>query len=160
MTITVHAEARIARPVDVVFALAAGRTANLARFFMGHKPLIPGISSATLVGRDDPPVAGTLRDVALSDGTSIQERVLAFEAPRLHRYDMAKMNLLQRTFCTNMVSEWRFEPDGEGASKVTWEYAIHERGLVGRMLGPLVARQFQRAMQSCLDNIGRAALAG
>ena len=54
MTITVHAEARIARPVDVVFALAAGRTANLARFFMGHKPLIPAISSATLVGRDDP----------------------------------------------------------------------------------------------------------
>ncbi len=160
MTITARAEARIARPVDVVFALAAGRTANLARFFMGHRPLIPGIRSISLVGRDDPPVAGTLRDVALSDGTHIQERVLAFEAPRLHRYDMAKMNLLQRALCSNMVSEWRFEPDGEGASRVTWEYAIHERGLMGRVLGPLVARHFQRAMQSCLDNIGRAALAG
>jgi hypothetical protein len=65
------------------------------------------------------------------------------------------MNLLQRALCSNMVSEWRFEPDGEGASRVTWEYAIHERGLVGRLLGPLVARQFQRAMQSCLDNVGR-----
>lgn len=160
MTITARAEARIARPVDVVFEIAAGRTANLARFFTGHKPLIPGIRSISLVGRDDPPVAGALRDVALSDGTRIQERVLAFEAPRLHRYDMARMNILQRALCTNMVSEWRFEPDGEGASKVTWEYAIHERGLAGRLLGPMVARHFQRAMQSCLDNIGRAALAG
>ena len=160
MTITVRAEVHIARPVDVVFGLAAGRTANLARFFSGHKPLIPGIRSASLVGCDDPPCAGTLRDVTLSDGTSIQERVLAFEAPRLHRYDMARMNTLQRLFCTNMVSEWRFEPDGEAACRVTWEYAIHERGLAGRVLGPLVAGQFKRAMQSCLDNIGRAALAG
>lgn len=160
MTITARAEARIARPVDVVFEIAAGRTSNIARFFTGHRPLIPGIRSISLVGRDDPPVAGTLRDVALSDGTRIQERVLAFEAPRLHRYDMARMNILQRALCTNMVSEWRFEPDGEGASRVTWEYAIHERGLAGRLLGPLVARQFQRAMQSCLDNIARAALAG
>ena len=55
---------------------------------------------------------------------------------------------------------WRFEADGEGASRVTWEYAIHERGLGGRLLGPLVARHFQRAMQTCLDNISRAALAG
>lgn len=160
MTITVRADVRIARPVDVVFELAAGRTANLARFFTGHKPLIPGIRSAALVGRADPPVVGALRDVALSDGTSIQERVLAFEAPRLHRYDMARMNLLQRVLCTNMVSEWRFEPDGEAASRVTWEYAIHERGLGGRLLGPLVARHFQHAMQSCLDNVAVAALAG
>jgi hypothetical protein len=160
MTITVRADVRIARPVDVVFALAAGRTANLARFFTGNKPLIPAIRSAALVGQEDPPTPGALRDVALSDGTSIQERVLAFEASRLHRYDMAKMNRLQKLICTNMVSEWRFEADGEGASRVSWEYAIHDRGIMGRLAGPLVARQFQRAMQSCLDNIARAALAG
>ena len=160
MTITVRAEVRIARPVDVVFELAAGRTASLGRFFTGHKPLIPAIRAASLVGRDDPPVAGCLRDVALADGTTIQERVLAFEAPRLHRYEMARMNLLQRVLCSNMVSEWRFEPDGEGASRVTWEYAIHERGPGGFLLGPMVARHFQRAMQSCLDNIARAAVAG
>ena len=160
MTITVLAEVRIARPVDVVFALAAGSTAALARFFTGHKPLIPAIRSASLVGQADPPVAGCLRDVALSDGTSIQERVLAFEAPRLHRYDMARMNPLQRLICTNMVSEWRFEADGEGACRVTWEYAIHPRGIIGRVLGPLVAGQFQRAMQTCLDNLARGALAG
>lgn len=160
MTITVRADVRIDRTVDVVFALAAGRTASLARFFTGHKPLIPAIRSVALVGQDDPPRAGSLRDVVLSDGTKIQERVLAFDAPRLHRYDMAKMNLLQRVLCSNMVSEWRFEPEGEGACRVVWEYSIHERGLGGRLLGPLVARHFQIAMQSCLDNIGRAALAG
>lgn len=159
MTITVRAEVRVARPVEPVFALAAGRTANLARFFSGHKPLIPGIRSATLVGRDDPPVAGDLRDVALSDGTTIRERVLAFEPPRRHRYDMAKMNLLQRVICTNMTSEWRFTEDGDG-SRVTWEYAIEERGVAGRLLGPMVSRAFQKAMQTCLDNLARAAVAG
>ncbi len=159
MTTTVRAEVRIPRPVEAVFALAAGRTSNLARFFSGHKPLIPGIRSAVLVGREDPPLAGTLRDVALSDGTSIQERVLAFDAPRLHRYDMAKMNLLQRIICSNMVSEWRFAEDGDGA-RVTWEYTIHEHGLGGRLLVGLVSRNFQKAMQTCLDNIARAAVAG
>jgi len=159
MTTTVRAEVRIPRPVEAVFALAAGRTSNLARFFSGHKPLIPGIRSAVLVGREDPPLAGTLRDVTLSDGTSIQERVLAFDAPRLHRYDMAKMNLLQRVICSNMVGEWRFAEDGDG-SRITWEYAIHEHGIGGRLLVGVVSRNFQKAMQTCLDNIGRAAVAG
>lgn len=159
MTTTVRAEVRVARPVEAVFALAAGRTDALARFFSGHKPLIPGIRSASLVGRDDPPVAGTLRDVELSDGSRIRERVLAFEAPRLHRYDMETMNLLQRVICSNMVGEWRFSEDGEG-SRVTWEYTIHEHGIAGRLLVGLVSRNFQKAMQTCLDNIARAAIAG
>lgn len=159
MTTTVRAEVRVARPVEAVFALAAGRTDALARFFSGHKPLVPGIRSCALVGRDDPPVAGSLRDVVLADGSRLQERVLAFDPPRLHRYDMAKMNPLQRLLCSNMVAEWRFTEDGDG-SRVTWEYTIHEHGIVGRLLVGVVSRNFQKAMQTCLDNIARAAVAG
>lgn len=160
MTTNVRAEVKVPRPVDAVFDLAAGHTENLARFFTGDFPLIPGIKRASLVGRDDPPEAGTLRDVDLSDGSAIQERVLAFEAPRRHRYEMARMNGLQRLICTNMVSEWRFDPEGDDACRVVWEYAIHEKGALGRLLVRPVAWSFQRAMQTCLDNVRRAAIAG
>lgn len=158
MTIRVRAEVNIPRPVERVFELAAARTDGLARFFTGHPPLIPAIRSARLIDREDPPVAGARREVNLADGSVIVERVLAFESPRLHRYDMERMNTLQRLLCSNMEGEWRFEPDAEG-TRITWDYAIHEKGALGALLGNLVARSFQRAMERCLDNVRRAALA-
>ena len=156
MPIPCHAEAVVPLPIDDVFDRAAAQTAGLARYFGGHRPLVPAIRSARLLDRDDPPVAGALREVLLGDGTRIVERVLAFEAPRLHRYEMAEMNRLQRLLCSNMVGEWRFSPEGAG-TRVDWDYVIHEHGLVGRLFGPLVARSFQRAMQRCLDAIARDA---
>jgi hypothetical protein len=156
MPIPCHAEAFVPLPIEDVFERAAGRTDGLARYFGGHRPLVPSIRSARLLDRDDPPVAGALREVRLGDGTRIVERVLAFEAPRLHRYEMAEMNRLQRLLCSNMVGEWRFATEGAG-TRVVWDYVIHEHGLAGRLLGRLVARSFERAMQSCLDAIARDA---
>jgi len=154
MTIACRAEVTIRRSVEEVFEKAAGRTDGLARYFVGHPPLVPAIRSARLLDRADPPVAGALREVRLGDGSRIVERVLAFEAPRLHRYEMAEMNRLQRLLCSNMVGEWRFEPSGD-ETRVVWDYAIHERGLAGKLLGKLVGRSFERAMQRCLDELAR-----
>lgn len=154
MTIPCRATTTVRRPIADVFEAAAGRTEALARYFTGDRPLVPAIRAARLLEREDPPVAGALREVRLGDGSRIVERVLAFEPPTLHRYEMAEMNRLQRLLCTNMVGEWRFE-EREGATTITWDYAIHEHGLAGRLLGNLVARSFERAMQRCLDNLAR-----
>jgi hypothetical protein len=154
MPLFCRAEVVIARPIADVFERAAGRTEGLARYFTGHAPLVPAIASARLVDAHDPPRAGVLREVNLGDGSRIVERVLAFEAPTLHRYEMAEMNRLQRLLCSNMIGEWRFSEEGAG-TRVTWDYTILQHGLLGAIAGRLVARSFERAMQRCLDNLAR-----
>lgn len=154
MAIEVEARGVIPRKLEEVFEEAAGKTENLARFFTGYPPLIPGIVSASLDGAAAP-APGVLRTVKLSDGTSIRERILEFEAPRLHRYDMAEMNPLQRLICTNMVSTWGFYDEG-GATRIVWRYEIHPKGPLTLPLAWVVSRLFQRAMQRCLDNIAAA----
>jgi hypothetical protein len=150
MPIEVSARVYIPRPRAQVFEAAAGKTAALSRYFTGFPPLIPAIVEASLEG-GEPPRGGALRHVRMSDGSRIVERILAFEAPALHRYDMVELNPLQRILCTNMVSEWRFEEQGDG-TRITWDYAVHPkplRGPLARVVGALL----RKAMQRCLDNI-------
>ena len=155
MTTHVRAQVLVPAAIERVFDLAAARTDELSRFFTGHKPLIPSIRSARLLDHPDPPREGDLREVLLGDGSRIVERVLAFDPPTLHRYEMAEMNGLQRLLCSNMVSEWRFSQEGE-ATRIVWDYTIHEHGVMGWLLSGLVAKSFQRGMQTCLDNIERS----
>ena len=154
MSIACRAEVVVDRPVSEVFERAAARTEGLARYFTGNAPLVPAIAHARLVDASDPPRAGVLREVKLGDGSRIVERVLAFEAPTLHRYEMAEMNRMQRLFCSNMIGEWRFADEG-GRTRVTWDYTIFQQGVLGALVGKLVARSFERAMQRCLDNLAR-----
>lgn len=155
MAIEVRAETLVARPVGEVFEEAAGRVESLAKYFTGYAPLIPGIREASF-DHGAKPAPGALRTVKLTDGTTIKERVLEFEAPRVHGYDMAEMNALQRLICTNMVSRWTFAPEGEG-TRVVWSYAIHPKGALMGPVAWLVSRFFEKAMQRCLDNV-RAAM--
>jgi uncharacterized protein YndB with AHSA1/START domain len=150
MTIEVSARVFVPQPRERVFQAAAGETAALSRYFTGYPPLIPAIIEAEVEG-GDPPRAGALRRVRMSDGSRIVERILAFEAPSLHRYDMAELNPLQRLLCVNMVSEWRFEAQGSG-TRVTWDYSIHPRALRGAAAW-LMGGLLRKAMQRCLDNL-------
>ncbi len=153
MHVDVQAKVTIARPREEVFAAAAGETDNLAKYFTGFAPLIPAIRDATLVDAASPG-PGVLRRVALSDGTTLVERITDFEAPRLHAYEMAEMNPLQRLLCTNMVSRWTFE-DAPGGTRVVWDYRILPRTALHQPLAWVVGRLFARAMQRCLDNLAR-----
>jgi uncharacterized protein YndB with AHSA1/START domain len=48
----------------------------------------------------------------------------------------------------------RFADEG-GRTRVTWDYTIFQQGVLGALVGKLVARSFERAMQRCLDNLAR-----
>lgn len=151
MSIEVNASVTARGTPDAVFAEAAGTVENLARFFTGYGGVIPGIREARLEG-DGVMRAGALRRVQLSDGSVIKERILRFEPPLIHAYDMAEMNPLQKLLCTNMESTWRFSPSGD-RTHIDWHYRIHPRNGLVRPLCVLVARLFERAMQRCLNNI-------
>lgn len=148
MVVDVVAERSFPDPPAAVFARAAVDADVMVATFTGYAGLIPGIRSMKVRG-DGVLRAGALRDVELSDGTHIVERITAFEAPSVHAYDMAEMNPLQRFLCTNMRSTWTFEPDGPG-TKITWTYAIDARPGRG-WLAWVVARLFVRAMNRCLQ---------
>ncbi len=153
MAIEVEAKVVVPRKVEEVFDEAAGKVENLSKYFTGYAPLIPAITAASIDG-GGPAREGALRTVKLSDGTTIRERITRFEAPRVHGYDMAEMNPLQRLICTNMVSEWRFSDEG-GATRVVWRYSILPKGPLTWPLAWAVSRLFERAMQRCLDNVAR-----
>lgn len=154
MNIEVNASVTVAGHPDAVFSEAAGKVENLARFFTGYAGIIPGIREARLEG-DGVMRAGALRRVQLSDGSVIKERILRFEPPQIHAYDMADMNTLQKLLCTNMESTWRFSPTGAG-TRIDWHYRIDPRNGLVRPLCLVVARLFERAMQRCLNNIAEA----
>ncbi len=154
MAIEVEASAVIARKVGEVFDEAAGRVESLAKYFTGYAGVIPGIAAASIDG-DGVMREGALRSVKLTDGTAIKERVTRFEAPRVHGYEMAEMNPLQRLICTNMISEWTFTAEGD-STRVVWRYRILPKGAVTLPLAWVVSRLFERAMQRCLDNLARA----
>ena len=154
MAIEVEARVVVARKVEDVFHEAAGVVDNLGKYFTGYGGLIPGIVSAKIDG-DGVLREGALRSVKLSDGSAIKERVTRFEAPRVHGYEMAEMNALQRLVCTNMISEWTFSDEG-GATRIVWHYSILPRSAVMTPVAWLIARLFERAMQRYLDNIAAA----
>lgn len=153
MDVEVQARVTVARPREEVFAAAADKTDNLVKYFTGFAPLIPAIREATLLDAAAPG-PGVLRRVTLSDGSTLVERITAFESPRLHAYEMAEMNPLQRLLCTNMLSRWTFE-EALGGTRVVWDYQILPRTALHLPLAWVVGRLFARAMQRCLDNLAR-----
>lgn len=151
MEFEVEAVEVIPRKVEEVFREAAAEAAPIARYFLGVPPVIPAVLEATVDG-GGANVTGALRTVKLGDGTVIKERILALEAPHLHRYDMAEMNATQRLLITNMVSEWRFEDVG-GATRVRWRYTFHPRNVAVAPAAWVMSRLFRVAMQRCLQRL-------
>lgn len=154
MEFEVEAVEVIPRKVEEVFREAAGEAAPIARYFTGMAPLIPGVVEASVDG-GGAHETGALRTVKLGDGTVIKERVLALEAPHLHRYDMVEMNATQRLLLTNMVAEWRFEDVG-GATRVRWRYTFHPRNAAVAPATWVMAKLFRVAMQRCLQRLAAA----
>lgn len=154
MVFEVEAVEVIPRKVEEVFREAAAEAAPIARYFVGFPPVIPAVLEATVDG-GGAHATGALRTVRLGDGTVIKERVLALEAPHLHRYDMAEMNPTQRLLLTNMVAEWRFEDVG-GATRVRWRYAFHPRNIAVAPATWVMAKVFRVAMQRCLQRLAAA----
>jgi hypothetical protein len=157
MPITAYAEITIPREREAVFRAAAGRAEDLPKLFPGLPPLVPAIVEARIEG-GGPQREGAVRELRLSDGSRVKERIVAYEAPSRHAYDMLEMNALQRLLCTNMEADWRFDDQG-GATRIRWTYLIHDRSLLLLPVARLMALVFERAMKRSLARVAEAAQA-
>lgn len=153
MAIEIDATTVVPRPAEEVFD-AMLDVAALPRFFTGVPPFVPAVREAFVEG-GGAVATGARRVLRLADGSTVIERVLACDRPTLHRYDIAEMNALQRSLCTEMVSEWRFTDIG-CATRVHWRYTLHPRGRALAPVAWLAAKLLRRAMQRCLDHLAAA----
>ena len=144
----------IAKPRDAVFDFATSAE-GLCKCFTGYAVLIPGIKGVEMIG-GAAPSAEAMRWVKLSDGSKIKERIIRFDRPSVHSYDMAEMNFLQKLMCSNMISEWTFEELSPNETRVTWRYEIVPKGRIVRPLVKVVGSLFEKAMARCLENINNA----
>lgn len=127
---------------------------QLAACFRGFPPLVPGIQRIVYDGSGGLAVGAT-RLVYLADGSKVRERVLVVEPLVRHRYDMAEMNAMQRLLCTNMIADWTFADEGQGATRISWNYEIQLRSALLWPVAKIVGWAFGQAMRRCLGEIAR-----
>ena len=149
MQLEARAQVEIAAPPEAVFDVGADHR-NFARFIHAFGP-IPGIASSRMHA-DAVPAAGAHRDVHMSDGSTIEEVILAFDRPSRHGYRWLRapagpFSLIVRAG----EGEFRFEPTHGGrATRVCWTYTFE---LTSPLVYPiaLVARVlFERWMDRAL----------
>jgi uncharacterized protein YndB with AHSA1/START domain len=156
MKLATRAGIEVPRPIEAVFDLATGCD-GYPRFLLPLGP-IPGVASAKLL--DAPaPRAGARREVAMSDGSRMQEEILSHERPTRHRYRWLTRPAPPFSWLLKGAeAEWRFTSSG-GATQIDWVYEFEPTSALAGWLARPLLLLFRRWMQRGLDRL-RAILAG
>jgi Polyketide cyclase / dehydrase and lipid transport len=159
MHVHTRAQLEIAASPEVVFDLAADYR-NLSRFVRPSLG-IPGVERAEMVG-GGPAKAGMLRRLEMSDGSAVEEELLALDRPRLHSYRWTRppappLSLLVR----GAQASWVFEPAPSGrGTTLTWSYAFELSSPLAYPAGLLLRGLFSRWMRATLARVRDAAVSG
>jgi uncharacterized protein YndB with AHSA1/START domain len=159
MQLEARAQLEIAVSPEAVFDCATDYR-NFARFIHAYGP-IPGVRSAEMHG-GTAPAAGVHRDVHMSDGTTVEEEILAFDRPSHHRYRWVRppappFSLLVRAG----EADWQFEPvQGGRATRLTFTYSFQLTSVLAYPLGLVLVRVFERWMMKALDGLRAQVEAG
>ncbi len=144
MELANRAEIEIARPIEEVFDLACACD-GFPRFLFPYGP-IPGVASSNMV--DVPaPKAGARRDVHMTDGSTIQEEVLAFDRPSRHRYRWVNRPAPPFSWLVRGgEGDWTFTPTAAG-TRIVWIYRFELTSPLALLVAPPVLVLFRRWMQ-------------
>ena len=150
MRIETGTEIEVARPQAEVFDFAVA-CETFPRVLLAFGPL-PGVTKATMRG-GAAPAPGALREIQLSDGSSVEEEVLAFDRPDCHRYRWTRppappLGWLVRSG----EGEWRFSASARG-TRIAWRYRFElSHALAAPLALPIVAL-FRRWMARGLTRV-------
>jgi hypothetical protein len=154
MKVSTRALVEVPRERDALFTYATD-VANLPALFKKSGP-IPGVERAWVLG-NGPTKTGAVRRLIMTDGTPLDEHVLALEAPRRFHYRLKGFRGPFRALVKQAEGEWIFSPLGHG-TRITWTFTAELTSpLVAGVAVPLVKVAMKRAMQECLDRIKTSA---
>jgi len=145
--LTTHASVEIPKPADRVFDFATS-CEGFPRFIWALGP-IPGISRAEMVGGQTAK-AGAERRIHMTDGSVVEEELLAYDRPSRHRYRWLKppafpFSLIVRTG----EGDWRFTA-ANGGTRIDWDYTFELTSAFALPLAAPLMIVFRRWMQRAL----------
>jgi uncharacterized protein YndB with AHSA1/START domain len=148
--IEARAQVQIAAGPEAVFDTGADYR-SFAHFIHAYGP-IPGITSVQMHG-DAAPAAGLHRDVHMTDGTTIEEVILAFDRPTRHRYRWVRPPAPPFSLLVRMgEGDWSFEPaQGGRATRLIWTYGLELTSPLAYPLALVLRAVFARWMQKNLE---------
>jgi hypothetical protein len=144
------AEIEVARPPTEVFDFATA-CETFPRVLHRFGPL-PGITGAEMQG-GAAPKPGALRDIHRTDGSTVEEELLAYDRPVCHRYRWTRppappLGWLVR----GGEGEWRFAPSPRG-TRIVWRYRFELSSVLLAPLALPIVALFRRWMARGLTQV-------
>lgn len=150
MDIKTRASVKVPRPVDAVFDFATD-PASFSRFMKARAP-IPAVTGVTVDG-DGVSRTGATRRVAMSDGSTMGEEILALEHPRRHAYRWLNAPKLPFSLLVRTArADWTFAAEN-GGTRIDWVYSFELTTPFVAPLAVLTLKLFQRWMDAALRGI-------
>jgi uncharacterized protein YndB with AHSA1/START domain len=150
MALETQVEIEIAKPPAEVFDLATS-CAGFPRFLLRLGP-IPAVVRAELVGAAEPKPGGR-RLIHMSDGSTMEEEILAFERPARHRYRWTTPPAPPFVWLVRSAEgDWTFAPTAAG-TRITWRYRFESPSRLAELAARPVIGLFRRWMARGLANL-------
>lgn len=148
MKVWTEAHVEIARPAEAVFDHAVDPL-KMPGLFVGYGP-IPGIREVEIEG-GGPPRAGVLRRVTNSDGSVVEEELVALARPHRQAYRLLRGFRPPFSWLVRAgEGEWTFTSTDSG-TEVSWRFGFElTTSLAWPLASVLLHTAFRAAMRRCL----------
>lgn len=155
MQIQTQAQIVVHQKIDIVFD-ASVNCQNLPKFFTGYKAIPAIVSARTMNGL--PLQEGSIRIVENSDGSSIEEAIVALKRPDTQQYALVKGFKPPFSWLVRSASgSWFYETVDSYTSdqtKIIWNFYFEIPNIFSYLVFRLaVQKLFQRAQEICLENL-------
>jgi hypothetical protein len=152
-TFTVERTTLVRASCERAFAVAIDDLGALARHVKPHGP-IPGVRGAEIVGGDVLAV-GTIRRVQLTNGATLNEEIVRFEAPHRVEYRQTTgFGFPFKLLARGADGFYSFEREPDGATRMRWGATIELTTFVVKPFVEIALRRSQLAMmQGFLDGV-------
>jgi Polyketide cyclase / dehydrase and lipid transport len=122
---SLSAEVQVTANADQAAVFAHIVPIDLGSIFTGYGPLPAVTGTQDQVGAWD--AVGQTRTVNLSDGSSAQELLTAYERPSYFSYTVSGFTGALRHFTSSAKGEWWFTTVGRGRTNIKWRYAFNPK---------------------------------
>jgi hypothetical protein len=100
---------------------------------------------------------GGQRRVTFADGTSVSERVVAYEKPKTFRYQIWGFTSAARFTVDYIVGEFAYTEEAPDKTRITWTYRIKPKyPLLSWPVSSFLNGTFKPIMEGAMDNVAAA----